>query len=509
MKKNFILSLLSAVLLVAAFPNFNFCFFIWVGLIPFLVLLDGKKPRSAFLWGWLTGFLFFLGTHYWLIHVTLPGMILVNLYLGIYFGLFGLGYAYFVGNGLRPFSTVHKLLVLPSLWVSLELIRDRLLTGFGWACLGHSQFQILPLIQIADIAGVFGVSFVIVMVNVLIKEFYRDRRIQMIPLVAVLLVILIVLSYGFWRIHQYRNLSESNFKIAVIQPNVPLSRTWNPGEWDKIKDKLLEMSQKTFDENPDLVIWPESSFPGSIVQSPQRYEQVRKFIADHNVPLLFGSVTTRGPGRYYNSAIFLDNKGREAGQYDKIHLVPFGEFLPMRPFLNFVENFIRIDDFTRGRTLTVFPQRLATEGSALPRTLSAQSFSVLICFEDTVAPLVRQMVKNGPTFLINITNDAWFKDTSAPYLHLQGSVFQAVANRRAIVRAANTGVSGSISPCGVLHIFRNPAGKTVMVEGSMMSKMQTDTALSPYTQFGDIFALLCLGISIITYLFFRYIYVKV
>lgn len=218
-KRNIGLVFLSAILLVCSFPNVNLSFLIWVGLVPFLILLDAKSPKAAFLWGWLTGFLFFLGTHYWLIHVTLPGMILMNIYLGIYFGLFGLGYASF-----QKFPLKHKLWVLPSLWVALEFTRDRLFTGFGWACLGHSQYEVLPLIQIADITGVFGVSFLVVMVNVLLKDMFEKKKVGDVSVgLSVIAIMVSVLTYGMTQIRYGYGAERKFMRVAVVQPNIPQS----------------------------------------------------------------------------------------------------------------------------------------------------------------------------------------------------------------------------------------------------------------------------------------------
>ncbi|MCC6758694.1 MAG: apolipoprotein N-acyltransferase [Candidatus Omnitrophica bacterium] len=468
---NIFLSILSAVFLVCSFPNFNFYFLVWVGLVPFFILLDAKSPKAAFLWGWLTGFLFFLGTHYWLIHVTLPGMILVNIYLGIYFGLFGLGYAL-----LQKLPLKHKLWVLPSLWAALELTRDRLFTGFGWACLGHSQYQILPLIQIADITGVFGVSFLVVMVNVLLKDMLEKKKVGDVPTyLGVIAVMICVLMYGMTQV-QYLNDTKGEFmRVAVVQPNVPQSRKWEPESWEPTQKKILALTEQALQQKPDLIIWPETSFPGYTWQSPDRYEEIKDFVARHGVPLLLGTVTMRD-GKYYNSAILLQSNGQEGARYDKMHLVPFGEFLPLRPLLGWIGRFAPIgDDFSRGERLTVFPP----------------GFSTLVCFEDTVAPIVRQLAKQDPGFLVNITNDGWFKDTNEPFLHLQGAVFQAVANRRTIVRAANTGVSSFIDPRGQVAIFKNKAGKSVMSEGFLIGQVRSQRQRSFYTNFGDVFAYLC------------------
>lgn len=473
MKKSIILSLLSAILLVCSFPNFNLSFLIWVGLVPFLTLLDGKSPKAAFLWGWLTGFLFFLGTHYWLIHVTLPGMVLVNIYLGLYFGLFGLGYAVF-----QNFPLKHKLWVLPSFWVALEFTRDRLFTGFGWACLGHSQYQVLPLIQIADLTGVFGVSFLVVMVNVLLKDIFKKKKVDdKPPYLTAAAVIICVLMYGITQVQYLYGTKGEFIRVAVVQPNIPQSLKWEPESWEPTQKKILALTEKAILQKPDLVIWPETSFPGYTWQSPDRYEEIKGFVARHGVRLLLGTVTMRD-GHYYNSAILLERNGQESARYDKMHLVPFGEFLPLRPLLGWIGRFAPIgDDFSVGEQLTLFPW---------------EGFSTLICFEDTVAPVVRALAKKA-LYLVNISNDGWFKDTNEPFLHLQGAVFQAVANRQLMVRASNTGVSGFVDLKGRTVVFKDQRGRSVMTEGVLVSDIhpRNSNQLTFYTRFGDVFAYLC------------------
>lgn len=501
MKKNISLALCSAVLLILSFPNFNLSFLIWTALVPFFFLLDGKSPKAAFFLGWVTGYVFFLGTHYWLIHVTLPGMLLVNLYLGIYFAVFAVGYVYFV-NGAR--STVFQLFILPSLWVVCEFARDRLFTGFGWACLGHSQYQTLPVIQIADIAGVFGVSFVIVMVNVFLKRCLelplapslkkegdnnlgravpvlskKQQRDWVFSAALIVLLVGVVFGYGYFQLYRYIAKPEMNLQVVVVQSNIPQSRKWEPQSWEAIGQKILRLTQQGLrNVSSPLVIWPETSFPGYLWQSPQRYEDIKRFVAQNDIELLFGAVTRRRSD-YFNSAILLSRKGEEIGQYNKMHLVPFGEFLPLRPLLNFVENFVPIGDFARGKEFKVFPQ----------------GFAVLICFEDAVAPVVRSMTLNGAQFLVNMTNDGWFQDTNAPFLHLAGAVFQSVANRRFMIRAANTGVSALIDDQGRIRgQIVDQKGKMVMIEGvEVFGQIKINNNLTFYTCFGDVFAFLCLS----------------
>ncbi len=470
------LSVFSAILLVLAFPNFNFSFLIWVALVPLFFMIDGKKPSSAFGWAWLTGFLFFLATHYWIIHATLPGMFLFNAYLAVYFGLFGLGYSL-----LQKIHIRHKLWALPALWITCELIRDRFLSGFGWACLGHSQYQVLPMIQIADITGVFGISFVIVMVNILLKEIISHgpnlgERFKL-EAVAVIVILVAIVGYGTIKNVLSSRHDASSFAVIVVQPNIPQSRDMVMMSPSRVEENLVRLTNQALQKDPQpLVIWPESAVPNGLWQSPERYERMKQLVKHQHVQLLFGAVTRREE-QYYNSAILLSAKGEE-GIADKRHLVPFGEFLPLRPWSNFIENYVPIGDFTPGKKPVLFPMSAKGEGE----------FGVLICFEDTVAPMVRSLTNAGATWLVNITNDGWFKDSNEPHLHLASSVLQAVANRRTIIRAANTGVSSQINSDGSFRMLTDTDGKTVMIEGAMTAMVHPQKNITLYTRYGDIFA---------------------
>lgn len=471
------LSIFSAVLLVLSYPLFKFPFLIWIALVPMLIMLDGKRPASAFRWAWLTGYLFFLGTHYWIIHATLPGMVLLNAYLAVYFGLFGLGYSYFQKIHFR-----NKLWLLPMLWVVGEFVRDRFLSGFGWACLGHSQYQVLPLIQIADVTGVFGISFVIIMINIWAKELLVKPAVAVYQkeIFAFSLPLAILAGIWFYGTEVMRPYAsgDAQFPVEVVQPNIPQSRDLVMMSPDRVEERLMDLTHQILKKGqPLLVIWPESAVPNGLWNSPQRYERMKQLVKKHKFQLLFGAVTER-KGQYYNSAVLLSPRGEE-GMADKRHLVPFGEFLPLRPWSNFIEHYVPIGDFTRGDKNSLF--------TLIPG--DQKKLGVLICFEDTVAPVVRESVLAGANWLVNITNDGWFKDSNEPHLHLASSVLQAVAHRRTIIRSANTGVSSQIDADGATRILEKD-GKSVMVQGAMTAFVRPQSSISFYTRFGDVFAYL-------------------
>ncbi len=496
--KNFLriifLIFLSAFLLIASFPKVDLHFLIWIALVPLLLILEESTPRRAFWAGYGTGFLFFAGSVYWLIYVTIPGMILMNLYLALYFGLFGVIYVLIMRRA-RPLAWV----IIPSVWVVLEYFRAHLFSGFGWVNLGHSQYKNLPLIQIADITGLYGVSFIIVMVNLVIKDIFlclrnKDKiglgRVCVVEGGWVVVMLTAVWGYGLTQlVLRSPQVLRPQLSLGIIQANIPQELRWRPEDWPEIFERHLTLSRQVIEQRPDLIIWPETSFPGYLGQEPERYHALRAFVQEHQIPLLFGVVTST-KGKYYNSALLLSKDGEKTVQYDKLHLVPFGEYIPWRRVFPLLADIVPIDDFTAGEESTVF----SLESVGLKGEISHPRFSVLICFEDAVAEIARAFVERGAHFLVNITNDAWFKDSQAPFLHLQSSVFRAVENRRSVVRSANTGVSGVIDETGrIIRWVEDQDKKKIFVTGTAVSPIRLNSQLSFYTKMGDIFAYFCFG----------------
>jgi len=487
-EKEIFFCILSATLLILSFPRFDIEFLAWFGFVPLFFAIKNKSRPKAFLFSYLTGVIFWLGIIYWLVHVTLVGLVVLVLYLALYFGLFGL----IVSTYLLP--TTYYLLFIPSIWVLLEYIRSHLFTGFPWALLGYSQYLNIPVIQIADISGVWGVSFLVMMVNVAIKEVLglrfwvlgiRKKAIFMI--IYCFLVITGVIIYGYYKIYLTPNTEhQTPLKITVIQPNIPQELKWNPQSNNYIMQKYLDISLRVVKDNPDLIIWPEAALPVVLEEVPSYYERVRDFVRGIKTPLLLGAVTRRD-NLYYNSALLVSQEARLLSRYDKLHLVPFGEYIPLRKILGFLETVVPIGDFSRGTEYTVF---------TLPTTyyLLPTKSSVLICFEDLFPDLSREFVKRGAGFLINITNDAWFKRTSSPYQHLCASVFRAVENRVFLVRAANTGVSGFIAPTGkIISLVADASGNNIFVSGYKSQEISASKeSHSFYTRYGNIFCCACL-----------------
>ena len=481
---------LSAVCLVLAFPKTDLWPLAWVGLIPLLRDLDGQTPLRAFARAYLCGILFFGGTLYWLIHVTLPGMFLLVAYLASYFGFFGIGYIF-----LNRLKTAWKLLGIASLWTLLEFIRAHFLTGFGWASLGYSQYKNLVLIQVADLIGVYGVSLGIVLANLLFKEILdgirKDPRARKLKFTRSLtvpaLILALALGYGALRlavVRRAQNQPAPQATIAVIQANIPQPMKWYEPAWPDILARYKILTAAAAKENPDLIIWPETSYPGILWEDEELFDELQKFVAGLGVPLLVGSIVHEDD-HYYNTAILLSKDGEILRRYKKIHLVPFGEYLPLRFLFPFLAHIVPIADFIAGKEYTVFE---------VPGGDTQRSFSVLICFEDTLGDLARQFVRQGAGLLVNMTNDAWFHDTKEPFMHAQASVFRSVENRRALVRAANTVVSCFIDASGrVTKAVADEYGKKTYVPGYGIAKVRFDRQKTFYTRYGDVFVLVCAG----------------
>ncbi|MBI3315025.1 MAG: apolipoprotein N-acyltransferase [Candidatus Omnitrophica bacterium] len=476
-----ILVVLSAVLLVISYPQTDWGPLAWLALVPFFFALDGKNARSAFSLGYACGFLFFAGTLGWFVYVTYPGAFLFIAYLSLYFAAFAVAFVFF-----RRLGLLARLFTLSAVWVALEFIRGHALSGFGWASLGHSQYKNYLLIQIADVTGVYGVSFLVILVNLLIFESLKlvhDIRQMRRTQIIVTLLVCLVLGYGI--VDTTHTRAYGQVKVGVVQPNIPQALKWDPRLKGRIVERSILLTRALGVQKPDIIIWPETSLPGILGESPELFEEIRKTARDMRIPVLIGTIVQEGEEKYYNSAVLVSADGAMAGRYDKVHLVPFGEYLPLRPLLGFVNRFIGLADFTPGREYTLF-----SAGR------EQRKFGALICFEDTVPYLRRGFTNAGAQFLVNITNDAWFADTKAPFLHLQAAVFGAVENKRALVRAANTGVSAFIDPFGrVIGAVQNERGKKTYVAGTAVAALPLVNRRTVYTKYGDVFAMFCfLGI---------------
>lgn len=438
-----VLAIISAILLILSFPNLNLSFLVFIGFLPLFFAIKNKSPRRAFLVSYLCGFLFYLGTLYWLYHVTTFGLIILCLYLALYLGIFGF---------LCTFPLLQRSMIsIPFIWIILEYIQAHLFTGFGWALLGYSQYKNLPLIQIADFSGIYGVSFVIMLVNVAVyRAFKRSFR----SIVVALLVLVMVFGYGLAKLDDKEE--GVNVKVSVIQGNIPQHIKWDPDATGFIMDRFADLSRVTALDNPDLIIWPETSFPGFFASDRRLTKEVLDLAREIKTPLLIGANTEEGL-KIFNSAVLISEKGEFVDKYDKIHLVPFGEYVPLSDRIPVLRELVlgEFGEFTKGKGYKVFSLK--------------RKFATLICFEDIFPEIAREFVKNGAEFLIVITNDAWYGKSGAPYQHAACSVFRAIENRVPIVRSANTGYSCFIDSHGRIFDAVEKEGAHLFITGQKTS----------------------------------------
>ena len=476
----FLFATVSAALLRLAYPTFDVWVCAWFGLVPLLAAVAGQKPRPAFLTGFVAGFVFFGLTLYWVVHVTLAGAVLLSLYCGLYLGLFGLAYSF----AAERLGWLGRCVWTAAFWVCLEYLRSHAMTGFPWALLAYTQSGNLWAIQIADTIGAYGVSFLLVFVNAALLEVIEaltaaglGRRPTVLGRGAVLLAVIGTwLGYGADRLYEDPRLS-APLKVSIIQGNIAQEIKWVPRFSQNIFNKYVLLTQIVgLRDDPDVIIWPETSFP-DYLEVGVNDEPLGCLAREIGRPLLVGAIRLQDID-YFNSALLYLPSGRLAGLYDKLHLVPFGEYLPGRRQLPFLANVVPIEDFTRGGRHTVF----SLKGERCPLIRA----SVLICFEDIFPDLARAFVGRGADFLINMTNDAWFKDTASPYQHYQASVFRAVENRVYVVRAANTGISCIIDDAG-RRVARaeDAAGKPTFVTETLAGAVYKTGRGAAYTYFGE------------------------
>jgi len=479
--KNIFLSVFSAVLLSLPFSSGKLWIISWFGFIPLFFALRNKSKLQGFFLSFICGVVFWAFTIYWLVHVTLLGTGILILYLALYFGLFG-----FLFSTIKDELRTIDLFFIPSTWVLLEYVRSYLFTGFPWALIGFSQYKNLPVIQTADITGAWGISFLVVLFNaVFYLALCRKLKLKICLICAAILIL--SLAYGFYKLGRSAAWSSNkgSVKVAVIQGNIPQDLKWDKQAAAFILNNYKELTIAASKDNPGLIIWPEASVPGLWGESGfAQFAEVFSLASKLNTNLLVGAVSRRA-GSYFNSALFIDKSGQPTRAYNKLHLVPFGEYVPFKKTFPFLQTIAPIGDIQPGKEYTIFSQ--------------PSNFGVLICFEDLFPELSRRFVKRGAKFLVNITNDAWYKEGSAAYQHFSASVFRAVENRVYLARAANTGISGFIDPFGrILSVVENAAGKEVFVKGYRSQNI----CLAPirrtiYNRYGDFFILFCLLFEVV------------
>jgi len=521
----------SGLLYTGCFAPFNLTWLCWIALTPLItaVWFSGKDLRHRWLHnlllGYVTGLTFFWTAFSWLTTVTVLGWFLLQFYMAIYFAL----WAWFCGlvqprerkkdSGATKWDQMltqarttavpsrspwvkssNNLLLaflLAAAWVTQEWLRGWVFSGFGWNGLGIALHDTWPLIQIAEFTGVAGLSFMVAFANViavttvcrLIVEAHTRSVRPHFDLTLTLAAMVGILTFGI-RATQVSPPTKP-LRVAAVQANVPQNQKFDPQFTHRIFDQFRRLSEIALRSSPppDLLIWPESSMPAPVLTDRESYQFVMDLAASGESDILLGTIHEEN-GDVYNAALLFSDTGEQVQVYRKVHLVPFGEYVPGRrqvPLLARIVGDQVPGDFKAGTEHTVFEL-----------TNSDVRVAPLICFEDTIGELTRRFVlptetSPGANLLVDITNDAWFLRSAGSHQHLANAIFRCVETRRPMVRAANTGVTCFVNEFGrVTQKLQDDKGST-FTEGVLTGeiKVPTEHDLTFYVRYGEWFARLC------------------
>jgi apolipoprotein N-acyltransferase len=505
----FITAFLSGVILFSGFSKICLPGLSWIALVTLLSILRGHTVAAGFFAGLVCGAVFFLGIFRWIFEVsgyTYLHHTLLAIYLGSYLGCFGLVYSLVS----RRIGTTAGLAASPFVWVSLEYLRSNaFFLELPWGLLAHSQYTQPLMIQISSVFGLWGLSFLIVSVNAGIaalllistgwmrekKEGLHSFWIQTKrPLwVTVLSLLLLLSTVAYGHLNTNRVLDGAPIRLAIVQGSIEQMKKWDPAYARSIMQTYHDLTMEAAKDRPELILWPETATPASVSRYPQLMQEIKTLALKTGSRILFGSAqgqkfgsSQAGSIKLHNSAfLVVPNTGNEMPErYDKIRLFPFGEYLPYKEFISW--SWIGVAEF----------------GSYIPGTeyklfeVDGVRFATTICWENLFPDLVRQFVKKGARFIVNITNEAWFGETAAAEQFLSMNVFRAVENGVYVVRCANTGISCFIDPCGrVVDRVKNKEGKDVFVSGFLTGEVVPVSPNTFYTRYGDWFAWLCIIVS--------------
>jgi apolipoprotein N-acyltransferase len=478
------LALLSGLLLILSFPKFGHGAVAWVALAPLLLALPGTTPAEGARLGYLTGAVSALGLLYWtaLVVVQYGGLGLgvgvgVMGLLCLAFALFPLLFGAVASVWLRAFGPA-ALLLSPLAWVATELLRAHTFFEFPWCLLGYSQHADLPALQIAAWAAVYGVSAAVALSSALLAYAAAVPARRRLALASLLILLASLHAFGFFVMS--RPVPEvGKVKVGLVQGGIVQEDKWKPELAGQNVGRHLELTREASRRGARLVVWPESAVPFYFDHAPLLAEELRETARREGIYLLFGNddreLARDGPDRVYVGAKMLSPQGELLLRYHKIRLVPFGEYVPLQPLLTLGGRITaklveQVADFTPGREAAV----AEADGHRL---------GGFICYESVFPHLVRRFTAGGAQLLVNVTNDAWYGRTSAPYQHLAMSAVRAVENRRYLVRAANTGITAVVDPWGRVVERTALFDRTVLVRE--VGFVSTE---SFYARHGDVFA---------------------
>ena len=494
----FLLPAASGLLMVAAFPRANQGWLAWVAWVPLILFVARTRSRrAAFFSGWLTGVVGFFILLWWMPDVManyggMPSFISWAAYalLIAVLACYPAAVCAFTRH-LMFYRGERWLLLFPFVWIVMEFVASVTpFGGFPWLLAGYTQTCFIDVIQISDITGIYGVSFLLLCANTAIAwlawvYFHRNartfaRRETFMPLVATMALVVSALIYGHLAVNRWEK-AEAPFRAALLQGNLSVDDT-HEALYEKFERGYVRMADTLAPGSVDILILPESSAP-KLFQDDESYRRAMENLARrYPLGLVLSNINYKewrdGAWEYFNSAFFLAGDGSLTGIYDKIHLVPFGEYIPYKKLLFFAETISKeMGGFSEGNELKILP-------------LGGRPANVVICFEAVFPDLVRRFSARGSQLIVNLTNDGWYGVSAAPYHHLEIARVRAVENRRFFLRTANTGFSAVIEPTGRI------ASKTGLGEEAIcLGRFGFIEEKTFYSRYGNVFAWLCIIIS--------------
>jgi apolipoprotein N-acyltransferase len=484
-------------LLALAFPSPSLAAVAWVGLVPLLVALRLATPRGAAGLGFLFGCILVGGTFRWVNSIDVierPAFALMVVCSALYYLAFGPLYRW-TSQSLGPWT----LAAAPVLWVGIEYVRANLsFVAMPWNLLGHSQYRLLPVIQIADLTGAYGVSFLVVMVNELLtqrvvplgKAGPGPSRPSFAAVLAVAGCLAVSLGYGYVRLSETE--AAERLRVAIVQANRVPGNGMSPIDQRTHLQAYEALTREAARSRPELIVWPASSLPAPMSSSLLVQFTLKRLADETKAYLLVGGAGGQKfaqpqPGQlpYSNSEFLLSPAGRVVGQYNKIRLTPFNEYVPLRAVIPWPRWITPVrDSYIAGDAQTLFE-------------LPSAKFASPVCWENNFSDFFRRFVRDGASFMVSVTNEAFFGMTGAPYQTLASTVFRAVENRVTVVRAATTGVSAFISARGEIDRVRDDQGRDLFVAGVLIRDVPISHHRTFYTLYGDVFGRAALAASIV------------
>ncbi len=500
-----LLCALSGVALGLAFPKFDLNLVAWVAFVPLLYAVEGDTTRRVFGYAWLQGLVCYVVSLYW-VDFTLHHFAGVNAILAagpllLLAGVMALytGLAIWAAEFAAARLGLPIFVTLPIAWPAVEWLRSFFPIGFPWNLLGYTAHRNLELIQFAEITGVYGISALIVFFNavIFVVLFARhSRRVQTLSLGTLTALMLAAVIFGTIRMDRLHSRPpQGRIRVAMVQGNIPQSIKWSPGFLETSFNIYADQTEQAAHHHIDLALWPEAAaafffqpgdvYPSQFATDALYRQRLLKLAQSVGHPILFGApalgVASDGEVGTYNRAYLVSGDGKVASYYDKIQLVPFGEYVPMRPLLgSFVNRIVHgFGDMIPGREQTLFDVKGARLG-------------VLICYESVFPDFTRREVKRGADVLVNITNDAWYGTSSAPYQLLAMSAMRTVETKVPMVRVANTGISAVIEPDG-----RITARTPLFKRGTEIEDVSWRLSRTVYTLVGDLFSEICFALAVV------------